>query len=112
MVVLAIVPLVSVQLVVAVTAKGFVPLFCRVGGWHVGAPGGDVTTMLSACMTLAPVASVSCTVKSKVPTAVGVPEMTPAELKFIPGGIARLPDASDHEYDEAIPPLACSVVRV
>ena len=97
-VVLAIEPAESVQLLVAVTAKGVVLLLiCRVGGRQVGAPGGGTTAMLNAWVAIAPVASLTCTVKlNDVPAVVGVPEITPDEFKFVPGATGKLPEASDH----------------
>jgi hypothetical protein len=105
---LAIETVVSVQLPVAVTDKGSVLLFCNVGGKHVGAPGGAATAMLSVWLAVVNLASVTCTEKLKVPAVVGVPEITPDELKLVPGGSGVL-DERDHAYGK-VPPVACNVV--
>jgi len=67
MVVLAIVPDESVQLLVAVTARGLVPLLLTttLGGKHVGAPAGGTTVMLNPWLAANPLESVACTVKLK-----------------------------------------------
>ena len=52
--------------------------------------------MLSALVTVWELASVTCTVKSLVPVAVGVPEIVPLpELRLSPAG--RLPETMDQE---------------
>ena len=88
MVVLAIVPDESVQLLVAVTARGLVPLLLTttLGGKHVGAPAGGTTVMLNPWLAANPLESVACTVKLKIPAATGVPASAPVVLKVIPGG--------------------------
>ena len=64
--------------------------------------------MLSAWSSVSGVAceSVARTVKLDVPAAVGVPLITPPELKDSPDG--RLPPLSDHVYG-VWPPVAASV---
>ena len=93
MLVVAIAPL---QLLVAVTAKGLVPLICTLGGGHVGAPACGVTVILSAWLAINPVASVTSTKNPNVPAAFGVPEIPPDALKLNPGGKAKMPGANDH----------------
>ena len=63
--------------------------------------------MLSACVPVRDVASVTLTVKLLVPVAVGVPEMTPV-LDDSPSPAGRLPKAMDHVYG-LVPPVAASV---
>jgi hypothetical protein len=78
MLVLAIVPAESLQLLLALTISGFELLPTPiVGGRHVGAPVGGVIAMLSCCVAVPAALSVTKTVKSKVPPVVGVPEMAP-----------------------------------
>jgi hypothetical protein len=66
-----------------------------------------VTVMVNAWVAVAFAASVTCTVTEKLPAAVGVPDMTPAELIERPLG---RPEA-DQVYGGA-PPVAARVVAV
>ncbi len=61
-------------------------------GIEAGGPGGGPAAeivMLKFCVALGAVPLVAVTVPLKVPAVVGVPLITPAELKLNPGG--RLP---------------------
>ncbi len=51
--------------------------------------------------------SATCTVKLSAPLPVGVPERTPIELRWSPGG-SESPDVSDHVY-APVPPTAARV---
>ena len=64
-----------------------------------------LTTMESACVAVAPNASVTRTVKFDVPAVVGLPEMTPAADRVSPAGSE--PDASD-QVSGPVPPVATS----
>jgi hypothetical protein len=68
---------------------------------------GAKIVMLKACVAVFESESVTLTVKLLVPVAVGVPLMTPLELRVNPVG--RLPDNSDQVL-EPLPPLEASVV--
>jgi hypothetical protein len=96
----------SVQLLVAVTIKEFVPL-CTVGCLQVGgATTWFATTMLSGCVAVPAFASLTCTVKLEVPAVVGVPVIAPAVLRLNPAG--RAPTVVDQVYG-VVPPVAVSV---
>jgi hypothetical protein len=58
---------------------------------------------------LAPRTSLSCTLKLKVPAAVGVPLRAPPALRVSPGGSGPLPAASDQVYG-GVPPACASAV--
>jgi hypothetical protein len=69
--------------------------------------GAAFTTILNACVSLTPFASVTCTVKLNVPVAVGLPEITPVPLfKLNPAG--KLPENRLH-VSGAVPPVAAKV---
>ena len=51
--------------------------------------------------------SVTITVKGNVPAALGVPSITPAELRVMPGGSVPV----DDHVSGAVPPLAVNVKR-
>jgi hypothetical protein len=65
------------------------------------------TVMLNDLVAVAFAASVACTVTEKLPEAIGVPDMTPAELTERPLG---RPEA-DQVYG-GVPPVAARVVAV
>ncbi len=67
------------------------------GGLAEMVTGGGVTTRLSCAVAVLDTGweSATCTVKLEVPTAAGVPEMTPALLRVSPAG--RLPELMLHE---------------
>jgi hypothetical protein len=73
------------------SAKKTIPHSLSVGIGAAG-PGGGATAeivMLKFCVASGAVPFVAVTVPPKVPTVVGVPLITPTELKLNPGG--RLP---------------------
>ena len=67
--------------------------------------------METCAVVVAPAESVTFTLKLVVPSAVGLPEMTPPEDKVIPAGREVVPD-TDHVYPVPDPPLAANVVGV
>jgi hypothetical protein len=91
-----VIELAGLQLLVAVTARGFVALFWMVGGAHVGALGAAPTTMLSVPgADMIVLASAAVTVKLKVPAVLGVPVIAPVALRLKPGA-RLLPVPIDH----------------
>ena len=54
----------------------------------IGGVTSSVMMMVKACVAIVDSASVTCTVKLKVPLFVGVPEITPLVERFNPGGNA------------------------
>jgi hypothetical protein len=62
--------------------------------------------ILSACVVVLALKSLTFTVKLDVPAVVGVPEITPAELIASPVG--KAPAESDHVYG-VVPFATCSV---
>ena len=75
-----------------------------VGG---GGGGAAATVMLSACVSLKPLLSVTFTLKLVVPEVEGVPLITPAALSDKPVG--KLPLLTDQLYG-AVPLLTVKVV--
>src|ERR1700677_1972429 len=63
---------------------------------------------VSACVAVAAVASVTCTVKLNVPDAVGVPASTPPVVRVSPAGTC--PATTDHVYG-LVPDAADSSVK-
>ena len=73
------------------TARKIIPHSLRVGTdtvWPGGGPTAEIV-MLKFCVASGALPLVAVTVPANVPTVVGVPLITPAELKLNPGG--RLP---------------------
>jgi hypothetical protein len=74
-----------------------------VGGWVAAA-----TAILKAFVPVLFAASVTCTVNETVPAVVGVPEITPGDVRLNPAG--NVPALTLQLYG-VVPPLACSVVE-
>jgi hypothetical protein len=71
--------------------------------------GAVAMSMESPRLAVAPRTSLSCTLKLKVPAAVGVPLRAPPALRVSPGGSGPLPAASDQVYG-GVPPACASAV--
>jgi hypothetical protein len=88
MVVVEIVPLASVQLVLALTDKGLVLLFTvTVGAGQTGTTpvvGGEIVKVMIGLVAIFPVESMTSAVKLNVPCTAGIPEITPEELIVSP----------------------------